>query len=228
LTGSHVGGPPHLLDNWLNFGFLWSSSTLCRGWKAVIRSVTMLNAWEDRPVLILMVAALQVEIVRFPPLPAAPPSLPPFTHKVEAVARRIGMRVNDEFKRCGEARAYSNKYSVDAFGTLRHSAEWKKATAAMENALTVCRGLRQALRDEEDFLVAVTQHGTKYDGDLAAGQLRGVSSELEATEQYFATETPRYRELLTAGWGNPHCAERPDGFMPASSICPKGAGGSQW
>lgn len=97
----------------------------------------------------------------------------------------------------------------------------------MNNALTVCRGLRRALRDQEDFLVRIAQDGTPHDSVLAAGQLENVSSELEATEQYFATEAPRYRDLLTFGWGNPHCAERPDGFMPASSICPKGAPASQ-
>ena len=176
---------------------------------------------------ILMVAALQVEVLTSPPLPPVAPPPPPFTNKVEAVARRMGTRVNDEYKRCGDARAYSNKYSVEAFGTPRHSAEWKKATVAMENALMVCRGLRRALRDQEDFLVSVVQSGATHDAALAAGQLEGVSSELEATEQYYATETPRYRELLTVGWGNPHCVEHPDGFMPPSSVCPKGTEASQ-
>jgi len=178
-------------------------------------------------VLILMVAALQVETISSPPLPRVPPPPPPFSRKVEAVALGIGARVNHEFERCGEARANSNARSVEAFGTPRHSAEWKKATVAMEKALTVCRSLQRALRDQEDFLVRVTQNGTKYDGDLAAGQLVGVSYELEATEQYFATEAPRYRELITIGWGNPHCADRPDGFMPPSSICPTGTHASQ-
>jgi hypothetical protein len=176
-------------------------------------------------VLILVVAALQVQIVSSPPLPRVPPPPPPFSRKVEAVALRIGVRVKDEFKRCGDARTNSNARSVEAFGTPRHSGEWKEATLALENALTVCRGLRRALRDQEDFLVAVTQNGTMHDGHLAAEQLVGVWSELEATEEYFATEAPRYRELLTVGWGNPHCAERADGFMPPSSICPKGYGG---
>jgi hypothetical protein len=178
-------------------------------------------------VLILMVAALQVETISSPPLPRVQPPPPPFSRKVEAVALRIGARVNDEFKRCGEARANSNARSVEAFGTPRHSAEWKRAALAMHNALNVCRSLRRALRGQEDFLVRVTQNGAKYDADLAAGQLAGVSSELEATEQYFATEAPRYRELVTVGWGNPHCAERPDGFMPPSSICPKGTDASR-
>ena len=89
----------------------------------------------------------------------------------------------------------------------------------MENALTVCRGLKLALREQEDFLVSVTQNGTRHDGGLAAKQLEDVSSELQATEQYFVTEAPRYRELLTVGWGNPHCVERADGFMPPSSVC---------
>ena len=175
--------------------------------------------------LISMVAALQV--ITSPPLPPAPPPPPPFSRKVEAAARRIGARVDEEFKRCGTARTNSNGRYVEAFGTPRHSAEWKKATLAFDNALTVCRGLRRALRDQEDFLVSVAQSGSRHDGDLAAGQLGGVLSELQAIEQFFATETPRYRELLTVGWGNPHCAEHPDGFMPASSICPKGTGVSQ-
>lgn len=176
--------------------------------------------------LILIVAALQVQVVTFSPLPAAPPPPPPFTHKVEVVARRIGARVNDEFKRCGEARAYSNKYSVEAFGTLRFSAEWKKAADAMNDALTVCRDQVRALREQEDFLVGVAQDGNKHDGDLAAGQLVGVWYELQGIEQYFATETPRYRKLLTEGWGDPHCLERPDGYMPASSLCAQGMGTS--
>lgn len=170
-----------------------------------------------------MVAALQVEVLTSPPLPRVPAPPPPFTQKVELVARRIGLRVNDEFKRCGDARAYSNKYSVEAFGTPRFSAEWKKAADAMNNALTICRDQRRALREQEDFLVGVAQNGNKYDGDLAAGQIVGVWYELQGIEQYFATETPRYRKLLTEGWGDPHCLERPDGYMPASSICLKGA-----
>lgn len=176
--------------------------------------------------LILMAAALQVQVVTSSPMPAAPPPAPPFTHKVEAIARRIGARVNNEFKRCGDARAYSNKYSVEAFGTPRFSAEWKKAADAMNSALTVCRDLRRALRQQEDFLVGVAQNGNRYDGDLASGQLVGVWYELQGTEQYFATETPRYRKLLTDGWGDPHCLEHPDGYMPASSLCPQGMGTS--
>jgi hypothetical protein len=175
-------------------------------------------------VLMLMVAALQVEVLTSPPLPRVPPPPPPFTHKIEAVARRIGTRVNDEFKRCGEARAYSNKYSVEAFGTPRFSAEWKKAADAMNNALTVCRDQRRALHKQEEFLAGIAHNGAKYDADLAAGQLVGVRYELQGIEQYFVTETPRYRKLLTEGWGDPHCLERPDGYMPASSLCP--AGGS--
>jgi len=104
-----------------------------------------------------MAGALQVQVITSPPLPAAPPPPPPFTQKVEALARRLGVRVNDEFKRCGDARAYSNKYSVEAFGTPRFSAEWKKAVDAMNNALTVCRDQRRALREQEDFLVGVAQ-----------------------------------------------------------------------
>jgi hypothetical protein len=169
----------------------------------------------------VMIAALQVEVMRSPPLPPAPPPPPPFTRKIEAVALRLGIRVNDEFKRCGDARTISNGRWVEAMGTPAHSTEWKKATIALEKALTVCRGLQLALRDQQDFLVSVARSGTRHDGDLAAGQLEVVSSELVATEQYFATETPRYRNLLTAGWGDPHCVEHPDGYMPASSICPE-------
>ncbi len=175
---------------------------------------------------ILMVAALQVQVITSPPMPAVPPPAPPFTRTVEAVSRRIGARVNDEFKRCGDARAYSNKYSVEAFGTPRFSAEWKKAADAMNKALTVCRDQRRALREQEDFLVGVAQNGNKHDGDLAAGQLVGVWYELQGIEQYFATETPRYRRLLTEGWGDPHCLERSDGYMPASSLCPQATGTS--
>ena|SRR5947209_3815310 len=112
-------------------------------------------------------------------------------------------------------------------GLPRYSAEWNKAAVAMNNALTICRDLRRALRDQKDFLVHVTQNGIRYDGDLAAGQLVNVSYELEGVEQYYTTESPRYRQLLTAGWGNPHCAERPDGFMRPSRICPKGTDASQ-
>jgi len=166
--------------------------------------------------------ALQAQVISFPPVPPALARHAAFTRNVEAVARRKGARVNDKFKQCGDARAYSNKYSVEAFGTPRFSAEWKKAADAMSNALTVCRGLRRALRDQEDFLVGIAQAGNKHDGDLAADQVIGVSSELGATEQFFATETLRYRKLLTEGWGDPHCLERPDGYMPASSLCPKG------
>lgn len=174
-----------------------------------------------------MVAALQVEVFSFPPLPPAPPPLPPFTRKIEAIARRIGTRVNGEFIRCGDARTNSSGRYVEAFGTSRYSAAWNKAALAMNNALTVCRGLRRALRDQKAFLAGVVQNGSKYDHDLAAEQIVGVSSELEATKRYFATETSQYRDLLAVGWGNPHCAERPDGFMPASSICPPGTEASR-
>lgn len=177
--------------------------------------------------LILIGAALQVQIMRASPLPPVPPPPPPFTPKVEAVALQIGARVNAEFKRCGDASTNSNGRFVDAFGTPRFSAQWKNATVAMDNALTVCKGVRRALRKQEDFLVDIIQRGTRYDAGIAAPQLEVVSSELEAIEQYFSTEAPRYRQLLTVGWGNPHCAQRPDGFMPPSSICPKGAAASQ-
>lgn len=177
--------------------------------------------------LILIIAALQVQVITTPPLPPAPPPLPPFTQKVDAVARRLGARVNDEYKRCGDARNYSNKYSVEAFGTPRFSAEWKKAADAMNNALTVCRDQQHALRKQQDFLVGIVQYGTKYDGELAARLLDDVGFELRAIEQYFATEAPRYRKLLTDGWGDPHCLERPDGYMPASSLCPEGTKATQ-
>jgi hypothetical protein len=63
---------------------------------------------------------------------------------------------------------------------------------------------------------------------LAAEQLEGVSSELQAIEQYFVTEARRYRELLTVGWGNPHCIERPlTGFEPPASLCAKPSGASR-
>ena len=175
---------------------------------------------------LLMIAAQQLTFDAGS-IPKAPPPPPPFTHKVEAVARRIETRVTDEFKRCGDARAYSNKYSVEAFGTPRFSAEWKKAADAMNYALTACRDQRRTLREQEDFLEGVAQNGTKYDGDLAAGQLVGVWYELQGIEQYFATEAPRYRKLLTEGWGDPHCSEHPDGYMPASSLCPQAMGTSQ-
>jgi hypothetical protein len=143
------------------------------------------------------------------------------------MAHRIGARVADEFKRCGYARTNSNGRYVDAMGTPRHSAEWNNAARAINNAFTVCRGLRRALRDQEDFLVGIAQNGNRHDGSLAAQQLENVSSELVALEQYFATEAPRYRALLTVGWGNPHCVERADGYISPTAVCPKGVGASQ-
>lgn len=176
--------------------------------------------------LILIVAALQVGTTSsVPPLPRVPPPPPPFSHKVEAAALRIGARINDEFKRCSDARANSNARYVEAMGTDRFSAEWRKAALAMQNALTVCRALRRSLRDQEDFLVRVAQSLTRHDGNLAVGQLVGVSSELEATEQYFVTETPRYRALLTDGWGDPHCDAGPlTGFERPAGICANSSG----
>lgn len=97
----------------------------------------------------------------------------------------------------------------------------------MSDALTICRGLRRALRDRKYFLLDVVASGEKYDSDLAAHEINGVSSELKATENFLDQETFRYRDLLTAGWGNPHCVERPDGYMPPSSICPQASGASQ-
>ena len=175
----------------------------------------------------LNLIAAAVQVVRIQPIPRVPPPPPPFTRKVEAEAHRISARAYAEFKRCGDARTNSNGRSVEAFRSPRFSPEWKKATVAMENALTVCQGLRLALRNQEDFLIGVVQNGTRHDAELAVPQLGNVSSELEGLEQYFASEARRYRQLLTVGWGDPHCAARADGFMPPSSICPPDRPGSQ-
>lgn len=175
--------------------------------------------------LIVMLAALQPQVVWSPPLPRAPPPPPPFTRTVEAVAQRLSARVSDEYRRCGDARTNSNARNVQAFGTPARSAQWKKGTIATANALTVCRGLQRALRDQDDFLVSVAQSGSRHDADLAAKQLSHVSYELQAIEQYFATEAPRYRKQLTIGWGNPHCVERPvTGLEPPASLCVKQSG----
>ena len=177
--------------------------------------------------MFFLIVAVQQVTFDAGPMPVVPSPSPPFTRNVEAVARRLGARVNDEFKQCGDARAYSTKYSVEAFGTARYSAEWNKAARSINNALTICRSLWQALVDQENFLVCVSKHGDRHDRHLAAGQLVGLPYEFQGIDQYFATETPYYRELLAVGWGNPHCAELPDSFMPPSSICPKDNGASQ-
>lgn len=173
--------------------------------------------------LILMVAALQAEVISFPPLPRVPPPPPPFTRKVEVTARRIGARVSAEFERCGYARTNSNGRYVEAMGTPAHSPEWQKAAAAMENALKVCRGLRRALRAQQNFLRGIAQNGTRHDAELASGQLKTVSYELQGLEQYYATEVPQYRQVLSVGWGDPHCVEHPDAFTPPIAACPKGS-----
>lgn len=151
----------------------------------------------------------------------APKPPPPYTHKVEVMSKLSGEQVSDEFKRCGDARTNSNGRSVDAMGTPRFSAQWKIATEKMSDALTICHGLRRALRDRKDFLLDVVANGDKHDSDLAISDVSGTSSELDATESFLGRETIRFRDLLIEGWGNPHCVERPDGYMPPSSICPK-------
>lgn len=176
--------------------------------------------------LSLLVATLQAQVVWSPPLPRAPPPPPPFSHDVQIAAERLASRVSDEFKFCGHARARSNARSVEAFGTARYSAKWNTAAVAMKSALTVCQGQRQALRAQQDFLIGVVQNGTRDDADLAVAQLGTVAYELEGIEQFFVSEAPRYRELLTTGWGNPHCADHADGYLPPSSICPSGVGAS--
>jgi hypothetical protein len=170
--------------------------------------------------LIIIIAALQSGVMAGAPVPPAPPPHLPFTHRVQIAAQKLGERVGAEYKRCGDARAYSNKFGVEAFGTARFSTEWKKATEALKQALTVCRDQQRALRHQDEFLIEVAQHGTKYDADLASIRLRAVSLELHAIEQYFSSEIPRYRKLITDGWGDPHCLEHADGYMLASSLCP--------
>ena len=153
-------------------------------------------------------------------LPPAPPPPPPFSRRVAPAARSIGARVSREFARCGDATTNSNGRYVDAFGTARHSPEWQRAALAMNNALTVCRDLRRALRSEKDFLLDLVQTGAGQDVDAARVRLASVSSQLEALERFFSTETLKYRDLVNAGWGNPHCAERPlTGFERPASLC---------
>ncbi|MDB5692486.1 MAG: hypothetical protein JWO81_1549 [Alphaproteobacteria bacterium] len=155
-------------------------------------------------------------------LPPAPPAPPPFSRKANAAAGSIGAQVSQEFKRCGYARTNSNGRYVDALGTARHSPEWQKATLAMNNALTVCRNLREALRRQKDFLLDLVQNGRGQDVDAARIRLDSVSSELEALERFFSTETLKYRDLVNVGWGNPHCDEGPlTGFERPASLCAK-------
>ncbi|TMJ18672.1 MAG: hypothetical protein E6G92_02190 [Alphaproteobacteria bacterium] len=124
-----------------------------------------------------------------------------------------------EFARCGEATTNSNGRYVEALGTARHSAEWQRAALAMNNALAVCRHLRGALRRQKDFLLGLVQGGAGQDVDAARARLDGVSSELEALERFFSTETLKYRDLVNVGWGNPHCAAPLTGFEPPASLC---------
>lgn len=178
--------------------------------------------------MLLLMAALQQMVAVPLPIPPAPPPPPPFSRKVEAAADRIGARVNREFERCGDARTNSNGRHVDAMGSPAHSAQWSRAMVALESALTICQGLQRALRDQEDFLVGVVRNGNSHDADLAAGQLTGVLSELQATEQFFATEAPRYRELMRTGWASPHCDAGPlTGFERPGSVCPGAAAAPQ-
>ena len=147
--------------------------------------------------------------------PPPPPAPPPFTAQVSSEARFLASRVSDEFERCGAARTNSNGRYVEAMGTARHSTQWSRATLAMSNALTVCRDLRQALRAQKDFLLSVIETGSKEDIEAARVRLGSVLSELEALENYFRTEGPRYREQVNMGWGNPHCIQSPlTGFEP--------------
>lgn len=90
----------------------------------------------------------------------------------------------------------------------------------MNNALTVCRRLRRALRRQKDFLLNLVQSGAGQDIDAAQVRLDSVSSELEALERFFSTETLKYRDLVNVGWGNPHCVEGPlTGFERPASLC---------
>lgn len=153
-------------------------------------------------------------------LPPAPPPAPPFSRKAEAAAGSIGALVSREFKRCGAADTNSNGRYVEALGTARHSPEWQKAAVAMNNALTVCRDLRGVLRRQKDFLLDLIQNGAGEDVIAARVRLQSVSSELAALETFFSAETLQYRDLVNAGWGNPHCSERAlTGFEPPSSLC---------
>lgn len=170
----------------------------------------------------ILAAAIQVQVVASRGVPPAPKPLPPFSADIEGVAHLRGARVAAAYKTCGDARARSNARAVEAFGTPQHSAAWEKATAALKTALFVCQEQRQALRDQQDFMEDVAANGSANDRDLTAQRVDGISCELKAIEQYYAEETIRYRHVVMIGWGSPHCAAHPDGYMPSSSICKAG------
>ena len=157
-------------------------------------------------------------------LPPVPPAAPPFSRRAIPAARSIGAQVSREFTRCSDASTNSNGRYVEALGTARHSPEWQRAALAMDNALTVCRDLRSALRRQKDFLLDLVQSRAGQDVDAARVRLDSVSAELEALERFFSTETLRYRDLVNVGWGNPHCNERRlTGFEPPTSLCDRPA-----
>lgn len=169
----------------------------------------------------LVSASLQAAAIATLSMPAPPKPPPPYTHKVEVMSKLLGDHVAEEFKRCGDARTDSNGRSVEAMGTPRFSAEWKIATEKMRDALRICQGLRRALHNREGFLLDVVATGGKHDSDLAIPDMSGTASELKGIESFLDRETMRFRDLLAEGWGNPHCIERADGYLPPSSICPK-------
>jgi len=156
------------------------------------------------------------------PIPPAPRPLPPFTREVEAVARLKGSRVSAAYKVCSDARTNADGRWVDAMGTRPHSNAWNIATFALEHSLTVCQEQRQALREQAEFIENIIVDGSSHDSEVAAQMVDGVVSEFKAGEQYYATETPRYRQLLVVGWGSPHCIPHADGYAPNSSICAAG------
>lgn len=132
-------------------------------------------------------------------LPLAPPLPPPFTPNVEAEVRRIGKRTYEEFARCGPARTNANGRYVEAIGTPANSLQWKKAAAAMHEALNTCRGLRDALRDQVDHFQHIVQDGAPNDAQTAQLSLNGLAYELEGVENFYNTETSRYRQLVRYG-----------------------------
>lgn len=132
-------------------------------------------------------------------VPLAPPLPPPFTPNVEAEVRRIGERTTAEFARCGLARTNSNGRYVEAVGTPAHSPKWKKARAAMRDALNTCQGLRDALRDQVDHFQHIVQDGAPTDAQTAQRSLSGLASELQGIEHFYTTETSRYRQLVSYG-----------------------------
>ncbi|MFV1920765.1 hypothetical protein VPH46_15235 [Sphingomonas sp. MJ1 (PH-R8)] len=132
-------------------------------------------------------------------VPLALPLPPPFTPDVDAEVRRIGERTSAEFARCGIARTNSNGRYVEAIGTPSHSPKWKKAKAAMRNALNTCQGLRYALRDQVDHFQHIVQEGAPNDAQIAQLSLSGLASELQGVEHFYNTETSRYRQLVSYG-----------------------------